>query len=85
MKSIAQLAIEMGKTRKELKLKMREKPLSDLLPPCIHLKDGVRYVDEVGENYIKSVFENRRSSVDGNLIVYSDIEYGGIFKDMFEK
>ena len=56
MKTIKQIADELGVTKQALQKRIAREPLYTSLYPCIHTKNSTKYIDDTGENLIKAAF-----------------------------
>ena len=56
MKTIKQIADEIGVSKQAVQKRIIREPLYTHLYPCIQTKNGTKYIDIIGENLIKSVF-----------------------------
>lgn len=65
-KTIRQIADELGVSKQAVQKRMSRKPLCTSIQPYISTVHGVKYIDDVGENLIKSAFleNNKNMSID---------------------
>ena len=61
MKTIAQIAAEIGVTKQAVQKRIAREPLCTRLSPCLYTEKGTKYIDEVGEELIKSAFNRNKS------------------------
>jgi len=59
MKTIRQIASEIGVSKQAVHQKIKREPLSTSLRQFTSTVDGVVYIDVVGENLVKSAFSNQ--------------------------
>lgn len=59
MKTIRQLADEIGVSKQAVQKRLVREPLYTQIQSYIHTKEGTKYIDDVGENLIKSAFGER--------------------------
>ena len=72
MKTIKQIADEIGVSKQAVQKRIAREPLYTCIQPYISTKQGTKYVDEEGENLIKSVFAHREDetvSIDTSIDV----------------
>lgn len=62
MKTIAEIASEIGVSRQAVYKKIKQEPLSSSLRPFTVNRDNVTYIETDGENLIKSTFSNATHS-----------------------
>lgn len=73
MKTIKQLADEIGVTKQAVHQKRKNKALSTALHPFTSIVDGIVYISVDGEKLIKSAFvENERKRIDVNVDVNNE-------------
>jgi len=58
MKTTKQIADEIGVSRQAVQKRISKEPLNTKLLPYIKIKKGIKYIDETGEDLIKSVYES---------------------------
>jgi len=64
MKTIRQIANEIGVSKQTIQKRISREPLCTQLLSCLSTKEGTKYIDETGENIIKSAFiHNKKSSL----------------------
>lgn len=65
-KTIKQIADEIGVSKQAVQKRLSREPLCTSIQPYISTVGGVKYIDVVGENLVKSAFskDNRQPSVD---------------------
>ena len=56
MKTIKQIADSLGVSKQAVQKRIARDPLYTRLSPCIQTKNGVKYIDETGENLIGIAF-----------------------------
>jgi len=62
LKTIKQLAEEIGVTKQALQKRIAREPLHTSLCPCLHTKGNTKYIDVYGENLIKMAFNKDMST-----------------------
>jgi uncharacterized membrane-anchored protein len=60
VKTIKQIADEIGVSRQAIQKRMLKEPLNTKLRPYMQIKNGTKYVDETGENIIKSAYDKTK-------------------------
>lgn len=74
-KTIKQIADEIGVSKQAVQKRLSREPLYTSIQPYISTVDGVKYIEVVGENLVKSAFakNNRQPSVDSLSIDKNDV------------
>lgn len=68
MKTIKQIADELGVSKQAVQKRIAREPLYTSLCPCLSTIKGTKYIDEIGEHLIKSAFrENQPATVADNV------------------
>jgi hypothetical protein len=67
MKTIKQIADELGISKETVKKRIAREPLCTNIEPFITLKDGIKYITENGENLIKSAFKKNVHTSNPNV------------------
>jgi len=62
MKTIKQIADEIGASKQAVQKRVAREPLCTSLYPYLHTKDGTKYIDEAGEKIIKKAFNKTVSA-----------------------
>jgi len=57
LKTIKQIADEIGVTKQAVQKRISREPLYTSIQPCLQTKGGTKYIDEIGENLIKQAFK----------------------------
>lgn len=69
-KTIKQIADEIGVSKQAVQKRLSREPLCTSIQPYISTVGGVKYIDVVGENLVKSAFcKNNRQPVADNLFI----------------
>ncbi len=68
-KTIKQIADELGVSKQAVQKRLSREPLYTSIQPYVYTQDGVKYIDVVGENLIKSAFSKTGIDKTDNLSI----------------
>lgn len=63
MKTIKQIADELGVSKQAVQKRMSREPLYTSLYPCLQTKNGTKYIDETGESIVKAAFDKNAPTI----------------------
>ena len=91
MKTVKQIADEIGVSKQAIHQKIKQEPLSSSLQQFMTTKGNTLYIDVDGENIIKQAFERdptsidaNRSSVDANQMSSVDVNQSSITETLVD-
>ena len=73
-KTIKQIADELGVSKQAVQKRLSREPLYTSIQPYVYTQDGVKYIDVVGENLIKSAFSKTGIDKTDNLSIDMGID-----------
>jgi len=63
MKTIKQIADEIGVSKQALQKRMAREPFFTVLKPYIKIENGTKYINQTGLSYIKSIYSKNASDI----------------------
>lgn len=83
-KTIKQIADELGVSKQAVQKRLSREPLYTSIQPYVYTQDGVKYIDVVGENLIKSAFSKAGIDKPDNLSIDTGIDKSDLYTPMIE-
>lgn len=92
MKTIAQIAAEIGVSKQAVQKRIAREPLYTCISPCLYTEKGTKYIDENGEELIKSAFNKSKpttTSIDMSMdesnvsIDIADNQKENVYSDVY--
>lgn len=72
MKTIREIALELGVSKQAVQKRISREPLYTCIQPCLFIEKGTKYIDETGENLIIQAFSSN-TTIDTDNHVHIDI------------
>jgi len=76
MKTIKQIAVEVGVTKQAVQKRIARQPLKDSLKAHITVVDGTNYIDDEGEKIIKDVYKYTDAVIGTDSDVHMRLDIG---------
>lgn len=76
-KTIKQIADEIGVSKQAVQKRLAREPLYTSIQPYVYTQNGVKYIEVVGENLIKSAFSKTGIDKTDNLSIDTGIDKNG--------